>query len=174
MKRIMLLFLILSAPLPVAASHGWAGFDLCEVYKDKLPPGLTAESLPAPLSPGAALLSQYCTQCHNLPGPDRHTAVEWREVTPKMFMLMDVSHRFGGLMGEVTIMHKMEQETLLAYLEQYASGAVGSEESTQGNPWLTRTLALLPFLLLTGFGLLRWWKRNKSTLHQDKKPCITD
>ncbi len=167
MNRIMLLILFL--PVQVFASHGWSSFDICEAYKDKLPPGLTIESLADSKSPGAVLLNQYCTQCHNLPGPDRHTAAEWREVTSKMFMLMDVSHRFGGLAERVEIMQKPEQETLLAYLEQYASGTVGSEESTQGNPWLTRALALLPFLLLTGLGLLRWMRRNQCALHQDKK-----
>ncbi len=174
MKRVMLLFLILSVPLPVAASHGWAGFDLCEVYKDRLPPGLTAESLPAPMSPGAALLSQYCTQCHNLPGPDRHTASEWREVTSKMFMLMDVSHRFGGLMGRVEIMQGAEQEVLLAYLERHASQSVISEEPADGTLWLTRILPLVPFVLLIGLGLLRWWKHHQSALNQDRKRCVID
>ena len=120
MKRIALLFLILALPPPVIASHGWAGFDLCEVHKDKLPPGLTAESLPAPQSRGAALLHQYCTQCHNLPGPDRHTAAEWRGVTSKMFMLMDVSHQFGGLMGKVEVIPRAQQEILRTYLESHA------------------------------------------------------
>ncbi|MEG7522707.1 MAG: hypothetical protein M3H12_06355 [Chromatiales bacterium] len=54
MKRVTLLFLILTLPQPVAASHPSAGIDLCEIHKDKLPPGLTAESLPDPQSPGAA------------------------------------------------------------------------------------------------------------------------
>lgn len=125
MKRIILLLMIFCLPQPVAASHPSAGIDLCEIHKDKLPPGLTAESLPDPQSPGAALLHQYCTQCHNLPGPDRHTAGEWREVTPKMFLLMDVSHRFGGLMGRVEIMQREEQERLLVYLERHAIDGVG-------------------------------------------------
>ena len=174
MKRVALLFLILSLPLPVAASHGWAGFDLCEVHKDKLPPGLTAESLPDPQSPGAALLNQYCTQCHNLPGPDRHTASEWREVTSKMFMLMDVSHRFGGLMGRVDIMQRPEQESLLAYLELHAMKSAGQEKPADiggsNHPLLTRILVLGPFLLLMGAGLVRWRRRN----HVKSRPCVTD
>ena len=174
MKRIALLFLILSLPPPVAASHGWAGFDLCEVYKDRLPPGLTIELLPSPQSPGAVLLHQYCIQCHNLPGPDRHTTSEWREVTSRMFLLMDVSHRFGGLMGRVEIMQRAEQEILLAYLERHASQSVVVKKPIDSSLWLTRILPLAPFVLLIGLGLLRWWKHHQSALHQDKKPCITD
>lgn len=161
MKRIILLLMIFCLPQPVAASHPSAGIDLCEVHKDKLPPGLTAESLPEPHSKGAGLLHQYCTQCHNLPGPDRHTAAEWRELTPKMFLLMDVSHRFGGLMGRVEIMQGEEQEGLLNYLERHALPSAGQEataDTVQSNhPWLTRLWTLIPFLLLMVLGLLRWW-----------------
>ncbi len=177
MKRVTLLFLILTLPQPVAASHPSAGIDLCEIHKDKLPPGLTAESLPDPQSPGAALLHQYCTQCHNLPGPDRHTAGEWHEVTPKMFLLMDVSHRFGGLMGRVEIMQREEQERLLVYLERHAIDGVGvkpldprhySQHALRGltptpgenDHWLTRLWVLAPFLLLMGLGLFRWWRHS--------------
>ncbi len=188
MKQIILLLMIFCLPQPVAANHPSAGIDLCEVHKDKLPPGLTAESLPDPQSPGAALLHQYCTQCHNLPGPDRHTAAEWREVTPKMFMLMDVSHRFGGLMGRVEIMQSEEQERLLVYLESNATWrgrsqtaqsmlgvvtGVGRFDSDPFNTlsgltptpeesphWLTRLWVLLPFLLLMGLGLFRWWRHS--------------
>lgn len=176
MIRLTLLIVIvtLTLPLPVAASHGWTGFDLCELHKDKLPPGLTVESLPDPQSPGAALLDQYCTQCHNLPGPDRHTTAEWRVVTSKMFMLMDVSYKFGGLMGKVEIMQNPQQEMLQAYLERYASHSEAQEEPTDSTLWLTRILPLTPFVLLIGLGLLRWWKHHQSTLHQDKKSCVID
>ncbi len=160
MKRIA--FLIFFLPVQVLAHHAWFSFDICKVHKDTLPPGLTLQLLPDAKSPGAALLNTYCTQCHNLPGPDRHTAAEWREVTSKMFMLMEVTNQFGALKGKLKIMQEPQQEILLAYLEQQASGSVVAGKSTvDGNPWLTRTLALLPFLLLIGLGLLRWWKRDK-------------
>ena len=174
MKRTVFLFLILALPLPAAASHGWAGFDLCEVHKDTLPPGFTVESLPDPHSPGAQLLNQYCTQCHNLPGPDRHTAAEWREVTSKMFALMDVSHRFGGLMGKVDILPMAQQEVLLIYLERYASQSAVSKKPADSGLWLTRILPLTPFALLIGLGFLRWWKHHRRALHRVAKPCVTD
>jgi len=167
MKRLTLVILTLCLPLPAAASHGWAGFDLCEVYKDKLPPGLTVAALPEPRSPGAVLLGRYCTQCHNLPGPDRHRATEWPEVTTKMFMLMDVSHRFGGLMGRVEVMQPQEQATLLAYLQQHASNSVIAVASTDDARWLTRLLPLVPVLLLFGLGLLRWWTHRRRVLHRN-------
>jgi len=166
MKRLTLVILILCLPLPAVASHGWAGFDLCEVYKDKLPPGLTVAALPEPRSPGAVLLGRYCTQCHNLPGPDRHRATEWPEVTAKMFMLMDVSHRFGGLMGRVEVMETPQQGVLLAYLQAHAPQSV-VKEPTDGTPWLTPLLPLAPVLLLFGLGLLRWWTHRRRILHRD-------
>jgi len=174
MNRVGLLLMILFMSLPVSASHTWADIDLCEVYKDKLPPGLTAESLPGAHSPGAVLLNRYCTQCHNLPGPDRHTAAEWREVASKMFMLMDVSNRFGGLMGKVETLQVQDREILLAYLERHATSSIigkkPADTEVAENQWLTRTLALLPFLLLTGLGLLRWWRNLRS----DHKSCGID
>lgn len=167
MRCMAFMLITLCLPLPVAASHVWADIDLCEVHKDKLPSGLTAESLPDPQSPGAALLHQYCTQCHNLPGPDRHTAAEWRDVTSKMFMLMDVSHRFGGLMGRVEIMPDQEQAILLTYLQEQAVEKVNrqpEDKTTATRQWL----ALAPFLILMGIGLVRWWRRN----HRKNRPCV--
>lgn len=164
MKRLVPL-LLLALPLPVLASHAWSGVDLCKLYEDKLPPGLSAESLPDATSHGAGLLARYCTQCHNLPGPDRHTAAEWRETTSNMFMLMDVSNRFGGLMGRVDVLSPGDQGILLKYLERHAadsdSGQAQAAQDSPINHWLTRALALLPVLLLTGLGLLRWRLTNR-------------
>ncbi|MES9899929.1 MAG: hypothetical protein ABW148_13005 [Sedimenticola sp.] len=172
MRQLISLILILLLPLPVVASHGLAGFDICEVNRDTLPPGLTIEMLPKPKSSGAALLQQYCTQCHNLPGPDRHTAAEWRDVTSNMFLLMDVSHRFGGLMGKVEIMSKEEQGVVLAYLEQHAVNTVDQidlttapSQSRKSSIWV-----LLPLLLLVSLGLFRWWRH----LLSNRKPCVID
>ncbi len=157
---------------PAGASHQWAGIDLCEVYKDTLPPGLTPESLPEPQSSGAHLLQRYCTQCHNLPGPDRHSAGEWREVAGHMFMLMEVSHRFGGLMGRVETLGTEQQETLLAYLQRSATRAEDRDRlNGRGNNGhgLTSLWVLSPFLLLMGTGLARWWHRS----HGKDRRCAT-
>ncbi len=164
MIRIVLLVTILSVSLPVEASHPWAKIDICETYKDKLPPGLTRDSLPETNSHAAVLLSQYCTQCHNMPGPDRHTVTEWRDLSSKMFMLMDVSNRFGGLMGKVKTINPQDRIILLAYLQRYAAKSEIVNSPADGDstrhPWLARTVALLPVFLLTGVGLLRWWRKS--------------
>ncbi|MDF1530616.1 MAG: hypothetical protein P1R74_15975 [Sedimenticola sp.] len=153
--------LLLALPISINASHAWSDVDICKMYEDKLPPGLSAELLPDSSSRGARLLARYCTQCHNLPGPDRHTAEEWQEVLPKMSMLMDVSNRFGGLMGRVEALPPSDQALLQSYLNRHAVDSKinkepsGTESAIE--PWLPRTMALLPVLLLIGLGLLRWW-----------------
>lgn len=173
MKRFLLL-LLLVFPMPLLASHAWSDVDICKLYEDKLPPGLSIESLPDSTSQGAGLLDRYCTQCHNLPGPDRHTATEWREVTSKMFMLMDISHRFGGLMGRVEVLSPDDQSVLLHYLQRHAAHTGARKNPAVHepgvDPWLGRALALLPVLLLTGIGLLRW----RCTTRCGHKPCVTD
>ncbi|MEW8030418.1 MAG: hypothetical protein AB2792_01710 [Candidatus Thiodiazotropha sp.] len=166
MRQLAVLLLILFLPIPLAASHAWAEIDLCEAYKDKLPPGLTAERLPEARSPGAELLDRYCTQCHNLPGPDRHTLAEWHDVTTRMFTLMDVAHRFGGVMGRVETMQPQARATLVAYLGRHAGDSDISHEPNKdgvvGPSLLKRLQALLPFLLLVGLGLVRWWRMDRS------------
>jgi len=174
MNRILLMIMLLVASLPATASHTWADIDLCEVYKDKLPPGLTRDALPEANSSGARLLNQYCTQCHNLPGPDRHTASEWQDVASKMFMLMDVSKRFGGLVGRVETMQSEDKQNLLAYLKRHATNST-AENQFAGNEQieassLTRALTLLPFLMLMGLGLLRWWSKSRN----GKRLCTAD
>ena len=52
--------------------------------RDVVPPGTRPEDLPVPESRGAALVNQYCSQCHNLPSPSLHTAVEWPQVVERM------------------------------------------------------------------------------------------
>lgn len=174
MNSIIPPLMIMWLPLSVSASHNWADIDLCEVYKDKLPPGLTLEGLPEAQSRGAFLLNRYCTQCHNLPGPDRHTSSEWQEVTDKMFMLMDVSSRFGGLTGKVEALQRQEQEIVRSYLKRHAAKSIvdktADSDSNNGTPWLKRSLTLLPILLLTGLGLLRW-RRNR---RGDQSTCVID
>ncbi|MEW8506462.1 MAG: hypothetical protein AB2598_07135 [Candidatus Thiodiazotropha sp.] len=164
MKQPVVLLILLLMPIPVVANHTWAEIDLCEVYKDQLPPGLTAAQLPEAGSSGAVLLNRYCTQCHNLPGPDRHTAAEWHELATRMFNLMDVAHRFGGLMGSVESLRPQQRATLLAYLLRNAGdGSItpGSDAiRTDDTPILVRLHSLLPLLLLAGLGLMRWWRKE--------------
>ncbi len=66
------------------------------------------------------LLQNYCTQCHELPGPGRHTAEEWPQVLERMLVIMDVSDRFGGLLGNVKTPSRNEREQLRSYLVLHA------------------------------------------------------
>jgi len=159
MKVWPFLLLTLLLPLPVAAGHTWAGVDICAANKQTLPPGLSPGQLPEPRSEGARLLQSYCTQCHNLPGPDRHSAIEWRELTGQMSLRMEVSHRFGGLHGKVDVMAPEEKTVLLAYLERNAASPASVRPVSSGEPGnLWPALGL--FLLLTLVGLVRWWRSS--------------
>lgn len=106
------------------ASHSYGGLDLCALYPEVMPPGMEPKDLPQPESEGAGLMQSYCTQCHALPGPGRHTAGEWQAVLDKMILLMDVASRFGGLMGRVRVPSSEEGEVLRAYLTDNALQAM--------------------------------------------------
>ena len=55
-----------------------------------LPPaGFTAADLPEPDSPGAKLVAENCTQCHELPTPGAHSATDWPRVLRRMWIRMD-------------------------------------------------------------------------------------
>ncbi len=84
---------------------------------DILPPGIDSELLPDPGSPGARLLRQYCTQCHNLPGPGMHTAAEWPAVVDRMDRREQMMS--GGMM-DVHAPTAAELEILVTYLEEHA------------------------------------------------------
>jgi len=94
---------------------------------DVLPPGIDPKLLPDPGSRGARLLEQYCTQCHNLPGPGMHTAAEWPAVVNRMngrMQMMSGGMMGGGMMGggmmSVRAPSAKELDILLAYLQQHA------------------------------------------------------
>jgi len=111
----LLLTLILNGS-SVFASHSYAGMDMCALYPEVMPPGLDPALLPEAGGAGATLMETYCTQCHALPGPGRHTAEEWMDVLDRMFVLMDVADRFGGLLGNVKTPSLNEREQLSHYL----------------------------------------------------------
>jgi cytochrome c5 len=82
-----------------------------------LPPeGLTADRLPDPGSPGTQLLARYCTQCHALPSPAMHGAVDWPAVARRMWVRIDMMH------GELGVRSPSEAERMqvLTYLTSHA------------------------------------------------------
>jgi len=114
------------------ASHSYGGLDLCALFPEIMPPGMQAQDLPQSESQGAGLLQVYCAQCHALPGPGRHTAGEWSAVLDKMNMLMDVTSRFGGLMGKIEVPGAKEKEVLRSYLTDNALQAMQAEPRGTG------------------------------------------
>ena len=80
----------------------------------QLPLGLDPEHLPDPRSSGAQLLVQYCTQCHELPGPGLHTADEWPSVDDRMNRRMRM---MSGMMRDIEAPDNDELRTLVAYLQ---------------------------------------------------------
>lgn len=98
------------------------------MWGGRLPPGIRPEDLPDPGSEGSALVSRYCTQCHNLPSPTIHTAEEWPAVAARMFgrmaMMAQRDHHRGMMRGHgmasILAPAADEQQDLLAYLQQHA------------------------------------------------------
>jgi cytochrome c5 len=89
---------------------------LLEAANIALPPGVTADSLPEPNTPGAKILESYCTQCHALPSPSMHGAVDWPAVTRRMWVRIDMMA--GGL--GIRIPSTAERAQLLGYLQRHA------------------------------------------------------
>jgi cytochrome c5 len=121
-----LLFLLALAlfTAPALASHQWGGVDICETRKDIMPPDMPARQLPEPGSAGALVLQRYCTQCHYLTGPGRHTREEWTDVLRRMDALMGISHFYRGLLGKVAMPDATEKAALRAYLDRHALKAL--------------------------------------------------
>lgn len=74
---------------------------------------LSPTAVPAPDSPGAALFQQTCAQCHTLPEPKQHTALEWTAVVKRMRENMKNMGR-----REIT---DQEARDITAYLERHSS-----------------------------------------------------
>ncbi len=64
-----------------------------------LPEGVSARDLPAPDSRGARLAGEFCSQCHGVPSPKRHSASDWPPTLRRMFVRMDHMSGMGGMMG---------------------------------------------------------------------------
>ncbi len=99
-----------------------------------VPPGVKPSDLPAPGSEGAKLMAKYCVQCHNLPSPLMHSAVEWPGVAERMFQRMTMCARMSGMgmmgnMGGMGMMNGMmnikapsakEEKIIISYLKEHS------------------------------------------------------
>lgn len=91
--------------------------------KTALPPGtVKAGDLPAADSPEAMLLVRYCTQCHALPAPAMHSAVDWPVVLRRMWLRMD---RLPESLG-IQVPDPGERIAMLAYLNLHALRVTGA------------------------------------------------
>ena len=149
------------------ANHGYGGLDLCTLYPEIMPPGLDPALLPQPQSRGARLLQSYCTQCHKLPGPGRHTAGEWPPVLERMNLLMDVASRFGGLLGKVAAPGAEEREVLAAYLEGNALQAMPGEPRGMGAAAFTSHCGACHALPDAGQHTLEGWSAVLKRMQRD-------
>lgn len=72
----------------------WVRADLMTI-----PDGVAPDALPEPGSRGARLAVRYCSQCHGVPTPKRHSAADWIPTLRRMFSRMDHMSSMGGMMG---------------------------------------------------------------------------
>jgi len=82
-----------------------------------IPQGLNPYDLPDPEGHGAALLTIYCTQCHDLPSPAMHSAQTWPAVLQRMDQHMQ-QQRLGAV-TRIAIPARTNWADLGEYLSQY-------------------------------------------------------
>jgi cytochrome c5 len=98
------------------------------IMGDILPP-MDSALLPEPNNKGAMLLQQFCTQCHNLPGPGLHTAVQWPPVVDRMVRRM---YRMGGhgmMMGTSELPTRDQAAAIDSYLQKHSMKTFTKAES---------------------------------------------
>jgi cytochrome c2 len=110
---------------------------LYEATEIALPPGMPAESLPEPDSPGAKALTQYCTQCHALPSPAMHGPADWPSVARRMWVRIDMMAGALGIQTPTTA----QRADLLAYLEKHALKVAANLPAGAGKPAFERVCA---------------------------------
>ena len=89
-----------------------------DMMGEVMPPGIDPALLPDSQSQGGLLLTRYCSQCHNLPGPGLHTAEEWPVVEERMNLRMQMMSR-SNMMG-IDAPDNSEMQAILGYLQENA------------------------------------------------------
>jgi cytochrome c5 len=111
-----------------AARKRWAESPHGPMLERILPPTFAPAQLPQPASRGAALVVQYCVQCHNLPNPAMHDGAKWPGIVERMVVRMRGRGNMGDLMAEmmagVQAPSDDESKALLAYLQRYSQRAL--------------------------------------------------
>ena len=106
-----------------------------EMMGAQLPPGIEPRDLPEATSNGARLLGQYCTPCHEMPGPGMHTAEEWPRVVDRMNQRMQMmsGRNMMRMMNDIKAPTDNELQTLVAYLQKHAQQAIDKTQYTDLN-----------------------------------------
>jgi hypothetical protein len=71
------------------------------------------DTIPSPESPGAISFKNVCSQCHALPDPKLHTAVEWPAVVERMQVNMKIMDK--------PVITDHEKEKIITYLIKHAN-----------------------------------------------------
>ena len=134
MKTLVISFALLSVACRGAAQQG------SPAVADSafLPPGIPASDLPAADSPGAQLVTRYCSQCHGIPSPASHSAADWEPTLRRMLVHMERGHHMRGMGGMMrrgmgmSTMHagvptEEERRTILAYLQAHSLRAIAAD-----------------------------------------------
>jgi cytochrome c1 len=107
-----------------AARTRWEASPYGPMLARILPPTFDAARLPDPSSRGAALVVEYCVQCHNLPSPAMHEAAKWPKIVERMVLRMEGRGTMGALMRDmmagVNAPTAADSATLVAYLQKHA------------------------------------------------------
>ena len=74
--------------------------------------GVNPDDLPDSESPGAKLVENYCTQCHSLPDPMRHSDSEWPGVVDRMESRIQGSGR--------RLFNEREKGEIIRYLSNHS------------------------------------------------------
>jgi cytochrome c5 len=110
------------------ARQRWAESPHGQMLERILPPTFAPAQLPQPDSRGAALVVQYCVQCHNLPSPAMHNAAKWPGIVDRMVVRMRGRGNMGELMKDMMagVQAPTDEETriLVAYLRQNSQRAL--------------------------------------------------
>lgn len=107
---------------------GWEG--RCGgMMSGAMPRALGPAQLPEPEAEGARLLTQYCTQCHDLPSPKQHSASGWPATVARMNTRMQWMSQSNSSM-KIESPTANELRTLTAYLEKHAADPEAAAATT--------------------------------------------
>jgi cytochrome c5 len=115
-----------------------------------------------PHGAGAGAFSTHCAGCHVLPDPRQHRATDWPALVARMQGNATIMQR-GGMSPEA-------QAAIIGYLQAAASDRPAGDArgagvqlaragtvATASGYGITRLAFLVPFFVLAGLGMLRWW-----------------